>query len=500
MPQLIAALVFAFGILGLFVLDRDGKSRASKALWIPVAWLLINASRPVSVWLQMKSHLDSPEQYLEGSPLDRLVFGCLLLAGLIVVFGRVRQAASFLRANPAILLFFGYCAVSTLWSDYPGVAFKRWIKGVGDLVMVMIVLTDSQPTAALKRLLARAGFLLLPTSILLINYYPNIGRAYDQWTWQPIIVGVTTNKNTLGLTVLLFGLGAVWRFFDELRSKNKEDRRRHLIAQGALLAMTLWLLVKAHSATSLACFFLAGILLAVTCWLRIGRKLAVVHLSVLTAVAVPLFALFVDAGGGAIEALGRNSTLTGRTEIWNLVLGMVKHPIIGTGYESFWLGERLQKLWNYYYFPLNEAHNGYIELFLNLGWIGVALLAVLFITGYRNAVAAYRRDRGEGGLRLAFIVVVAVYSLTEAGFRMLSPGWIFFLLASSAVPEALAQETLTRLPIPRTNRLVQGEPENVSATLSARPVPSSRKQIAESDPSRLKRPLRLRAVHKSKRG
>ena len=91
----------------------------------------------------------------------------------------------------------------------------------------------------------------------------------------------------------------------------------------------------------------------------------------LATVALPLFALFFDTGGGAVEALGRNSTLTGRTEIWKLVLGMANNPIFGAGYESFWLGERLQKLWHYYWFPINEAHNGYIEIYLNLGWIGV---------------------------------------------------------------------------------------------------------------------------------
>jgi len=448
----------------------------------------------------MTSPGDRPDQYLEGSPVDRLVFACLLLAGLIVVLSRVRQVGSFLRANTPILLFFGYCAVSTLWSDYPDVAFKRWIKAVGDLVMVMVVLTDSQPAAALKRLIARVGFLLLPTSVLFIRYYPDLGRAYDQWTWKPVLVGVTTNKNTLGLTVLIFGLGAAWRFFEQFRTGDRQDRRRHLIAQGVLLAMALWLLVKAHSATSLACFLLASTLLAVTCLLAVGRKLAVVNLLVLGGVTVPLFALFLDAGGGAIQALGRDPTLTGRTEIWNLVLGMAEHPVFGTGFESFWLGDRLQKLWKVYYFPLNEAHNGYIELYLNLGWIGVVLLTVLFITGYRNALAALHRDRGAGGLRLAFIVVAAVYSLTEAGFRMLSPAWIFFLLVTSAVPEALAEETPVPLRIHRTDRLAESEPENVPASFSTGPVPGSRKPIAISDPALLKPPLRSRAVYNSKRG
>ena len=75
-----------------------------------------------------------------------------------------------------ILIFFPYCALSILWADYPLVAFKHWNKGIGDLVMVLVVLTDPEPAAAFKRLLSRLGFVLLPLSILFIKYYPSIGR------------------------------------------------------------------------------------------------------------------------------------------------------------------------------------------------------------------------------------------------------------------------------------------------------------------------------------
>lgn len=490
MPPIVAAAVFVVGVLGLFALDRDRAAQTSKALWIPVIWLLINGSRPVSVWLQMTTPFDSPDQYLEGSPVDRMVFSCLLAAGLIAFLWRMTRARNFLRANAAILLFFGYCAVSVLWSDFPDVAFKRWIKALGDLVMVMIVLTDAQPAAAMKRFLARVGFILLPASILLIKYIPNLGRAYDQWTYQPIVVGVTTNKNTLGLTVLLCGLGAVWRLLEEFRVGEKKDRRRHLIAQGVLLGMTLWLLKIAHSATSVVCFILGSALLVICCFLVKGRKLTLVHLSTLAAVTFPIFALFFNAGGEAVEALGRNSTLTGRTEIWKLVLGMAKNPVFGTGYESFWLGDRLQKLWHYYWFPINEAHNGYIEVYLNLGWIGLALLALFFITGYRNAVATLRRDRGAGGLRLGFIVIAFVYSLTEAGFRMLSPAWIFFLLASSAVPEVLAQENATPVLASAGQCESEQEKERIPASLSISSAPHFLTMAKEIDPGPLKPSLR----------
>src|SRR2546426_6487074 len=134
MPQGIATIIFALGILGLFLLDRDRKSRFSTALWIPVVWLSINASRTVSQWSGGVGTLASPDALVEGSPFDALIFAVLLAAGLVVLHARGERAGTLLRANGPLLVFLFYCAVSVLWSDYPFVAFKRWTKLMGDLV------------------------------------------------------------------------------------------------------------------------------------------------------------------------------------------------------------------------------------------------------------------------------------------------------------------------------------------------------------------------------
>jgi exopolysaccharide production protein ExoQ len=440
MPPSIAAIVFALGILGLFALDRDREMRTSKALWIPVLWILIIGSRAVSQWLDMAPAVDSPDAYLDGSPIDRFLYIVLLVSGLIVLISRANQVVRLLRSNGLILLFFGYCALSTLWSDYPDVAFKRWIKAVGDLVMVLVILTDSQPTAALKRVLARAGFVLLPVSILFIKYYPDLGRVYDRWVGTPSWTGVTTNKNSLGVITMILGVGAVWRLLAGTQAKEKWDRRRHRLAQGVLLAIAVWLLQKANSATSLSCFVMATILIVISNLTPLGRKRAVMHLLAVAMVFLAVFALLIAPESGMIESLGRDATLTGRTDVWHAVLGMTVHPLFGAGFESFWLGSRLTKLWNMFQFHPNEAHNGYLEVYLNLGWIGVTLLGIIIVTKYRKAIAASVRDPQAGSIRLAYIVAGMTYSLTEAGFRMLSPVWFFFLLSSIVVPVASVAE------------------------------------------------------------
>jgi O-antigen ligase len=103
--------------------------------------------------------------------------------------------------------------------------------------------------------------------------------------------------------------------------------------------------------------------------------------------------------------------------------------LFGTGFESFWLGSRLETVWNMSVKGIQEAHNGYIELYLNLGCVGLLLLGWLIVSGYRNAFTAFRRDASDGRLRLGYLTAALIFSLTEAGFRMLSPIWFAFLLA-----------------------------------------------------------------------
>jgi O-antigen ligase len=207
--------------------------------------------------------------------------------------------------------------------------------------------------------------------------------------------------------------------------------------------MTIWLLIKSDSKTSLSCLMLIAGLTTAHTFLKVARKRIVLHLLVVVVVLSCFSVLFLGIGGGALQTLGRNSTLTGRTDVWEILLKVPINPIVGTGFESFWLGKRLQYLWT---FPivdgLNEAHNGYFEVYLNLGCIGLALLAGIFWTGYRNVLRLLDRDPEAGRLRLGYFVSAVIYNFTEAGIRTSGLVWIGLLLAAIALPE----RALARLP------------------------------------------------------
>ena len=83
--------------------------------------------------------------------------------------------------------------------------------------------------------------------------------------------------------------------------------------------------------------------------------------------------------------------------------------------------------------------------------MGVALLATLILTGYRNVVRAMRTDPSEGRLKLAYFVIAVAYNFTESAVRILHPVWIFFLLATAAVPATEeVPESLSPLDVEQT--------------------------------------------------
>ena len=105
---------------------------------------------------------------------------------------------------------------------------------------------------------------------------------------------------------------------------------------------------------------------------------------------------------------------------------------------------------------LNEAHDGYLEVYLNLGWIGVCLIVVILLTGYSRACRAFRRNREIGTLILPYIITFMLYNITEAGFRTLGASWIFMLLSvitASGVNAGLVPDETTQGRVLRPSKL-----------------------------------------------
>jgi O-antigen ligase len=290
------------------------------------------------------------------------------------------------------------------------------------------------------------GFLLIPLSVLMIKYYPDLARYYDRWNWSTCFSGVTTNKNALGVICLLFGLASAWQFLAALFGEHTTGWLRRLIAHGAILGMVAWLFSLANSMTSLACFAIGISMLLALALRRRPRgdrsvqvtlvNRMIVHALVVVLIAVPSVVLFAGIAS-ILEMMGRSPTLTDRTLVWDLLLAQTENPLFGTGFENFWLGPRLERLWSVYSWAPTQAHNGYLETYLNLGWAGVALLVLVLAAGYRTVTVGLRGSASTSALMLAYFIVGIVYNFTEAAFfRITSPAWLALLLAMTRVPGA----------------------------------------------------------------
>jgi len=374
--------------------------------------------------------------------MDRLLFLFLILAGFLVLLRRRFRWSQFLADNKCLSVFFIYLGFSIFWADYPFVAFKRWFKDVGNIIIILVIVSEADPIEATKAVFLRCAYLLVPTSILCIKYFPQFGRSYDPFTGTVIYGGATGNKNTLGATLIIYTLVLLWELLqlhdDPAKDKKKLERFTCLL----FLAMVAWVFVKSQSATSLVCTLLgAGIIWAMRLQFFRSRMNRMELYVFALAVLLVLLDSVLDIRAIFVSQLGRDMTFSGRTGIWERALSVPINSLIGTGYYSFWLDPgRVAQVSKGYFFKLNEAHSGYIETYLNEGLIGLFLLVTFLISAYRKI----KRDvlSGENSfnaLRLAFLAIGIVYNLTEAAFDRMDFIWFVLLFAPS--PPALEEES-----------------------------------------------------------
>lgn len=425
------ALLLAFA-LAFWLLARDTRVRPqlSHALWIPWLWLAVLGSKPVYTWFGSQSA--SGNAQLEGNPVDRLTYLVLIIAGIIVVVRRRINWSDLIANNKWLFIFFLYLCLSTLWSEHPFVAFKRWIEDVGNVTMVLVILSERYPVEAVKAVYLRCAFLLVPLSIVFIKYFPDLGRAYDPWSGAVAYCGVSDNKNMLGSTLIIYGLVLFWETLDLRNDQLRVRKRWEMSSYLLLLAMVVWLFLKSNSETSLVSTLLGAAILLAVRLPAFGSRLSRIEYYVFGGAL--LFVLLNTLGiiAAFVHALGRNMTFTGRTDIWQRVLSVPINPLFGTGYYSFWLDpKRADQVSNGFWFQLNESHNGYIETYLNEGLIGVFLLAVLLIFAFRKIkFDLLNEDSRFNALRLAFLAIAVVYNFTEAAFDRLDFIWFAQLLAT----------------------------------------------------------------------
>jgi len=436
MPPTLALFLTIGFVAFLFRRDIREKADVTGALWIPFVWLLIVCSRPITTWLSTFGLPFGGGGTLEdGSPVDAAGYFVLIVAGIYVLKKRQVSFSEICRNNPWFVAFVLYCLLSIVWSDYPFVSFKRWIKFLGTPIMVLVVFTEPNPMEALGRLLKRAAYVLIPFSVLCIKYYPLIGRKAGPWATAQTNCGISTNKNSLGSVCLLLGFFFFWHLLQVWRAEKGKARRNELLLAGSFLCMIAWLLHVSQSSTSLT-----SLIVAICVVLLLGSGLLKESKQLIGAYVFAAAAIFwlAEAAFGIsaiiIDALGRDSTLTGRTELWKMLLEQQINPIIGVGFDDFWMGDRLVAIGEGYWWQPNEAHNGYLETYLNLGLVGLLLLIGWIVATFRKCRLEFLNNFEFGRFRLGLLAAAVLYNWTESGFRRQHPIWFAFYLIALEYP------------------------------------------------------------------
>jgi exopolysaccharide production protein ExoQ len=433
-PTLVLWLWFVL-VVGLFCLDPARESKNSAALWVPVIWLFFLESRTPSLWLGLSDASNAAQALEQGNPLDRTMFSVLISLVIAILVSRSFHWGKFVTQNSALACFLAFALLSVAWSDFPFVTFRKWFRDLGLYGVILVVLSDPRPLEAVRTVLRRGAYLSIPLSVVLIKYYPALGKTFSAWGGQEY-TGVSTSKNMLGLLCLASGIFFFWDTITRWHERRETRIRRIILVNVVFIGITLWLLNVSASSTSTVCLAI-GCLVIAAAHSNFGRR----HPSWVKALAPASFFLYLilalgfGMAGQLSEAVGKSSHMSDRTRIWQVLLSVPINPIRGTGYQSFWLGSRVQWIWARLTGDnVLEAHNGYLQTYLELGLIGLFLVCAFLIATYRKVCKRLNPVTPLGSLSLGLWTLLLFYNVTEAA---LGGGvlWIILLMGSLTVPQ-----------------------------------------------------------------
>jgi exopolysaccharide production protein ExoQ len=273
-------------------------------------------------------------------------------------------------------------------------------------------------------------------SALLIAFFPDIGRQAEMnGLWE----GATVHKNILGIAMVqgLITMACIM------------DRSHGLLHKLEIAAMVLFAVLLAGSG-SVSSMVVAALLFFTFFLLRWSRATGSAKPAIITLLVAAAGAFGALISGFDIDqifgALGKDPTLSGRTELWQFALDAINlKPILGYGYDVFFnpatpTGEAaIRGLdWdvNIYY-----AHNGFLEATLGLGLIGLVVVVAILVIGLQRTAVMFWQGRDLASLWPLLTVIYTLFSnITEAGIaRVNDINWIIFIVAYLFATDAMQQ-------------------------------------------------------------
>ncbi|MFN5481485.1 MAG: O-antigen ligase family protein [Brevundimonas sp.] len=343
----------------------------------------------------------------EETPILRLVWLPVfaIIAGLAL-----RRLDRIVRAWPAILLLglTVLLAFASKWWSIDAATTQRRVIALTMAGAFALYLGSVYRGVALPRLLACAGLVMAVGSLVFVLAFPPIGihRDVNDGLWR----GMWYEKNQMGQVMVCVAVAAAaWLSVAD----------RHWRIAAITLVLATFLMIMSQSKTSLLCWLIGfGLVGAVWAARQGGAVLGVLTVWGATFAAIAVGVGFLLGGPAILVALGKDPSLTGRTEIWAALMDMVaERPWTGYGYAAFWTRTSVpadiiqaQTGW-----LVPSAHNGWIDLLVQVGWPGAVLVGTILLIGFAATVARLSTSGlVEGGFSLAYLAIVATLSLSES--------------------------------------------------------------------------------------
>jgi exopolysaccharide production protein ExoQ len=358
------------------------------------------------------------------------LFSLIYLVTFILLILRWKQVLPYILNNGLIWLFFCLAISSMFWTYSPELTKIRLVALLGTMMFSLYLASRYSLTEQL-RLLGWVFGLITVTSIIFAVLIPKFGvmSGSHLGAWR----GIYTHKNVFGKIMVL----SVIVFYIRLCMSQK-----HRWIYWAFLGISIMLTILSRSSSPLINLV---ILLAIISIIPIFRWNYLVMIPVLIgilAVGILFYLLLVVNAEQATSIFGKDLTFSGRTNLWLLMLDKVwENPWLGYGFGGFWNGfdGPSAYVWNASAFKAPNGHNGYLDLCLELGLVGVSIYSINFINSFKVALS-YIRTSGtaEAFWPTILLCYIILSNLTESSLVLQNNfSWILQLtiFLSLSIPQ-----------------------------------------------------------------
>jgi O-antigen ligase len=389
-----------------------------------------------------------------GGAVSRMLWLGLLAASALVIGSRPGLAWLLARrTNLFLLAFLALATASVAWSIDPTLSLRRVFRMVSIMAACAAFVLMGWHARRFQNVLRPILTIMLAGSLAFGLAYPTL--AIHQETSHELLGawrGLADHKNGLGA---LACLGLIFWMHAGLSGQSDPFKA---LAGGVISATCL---VLSRSSTSIAAAVVATAFLllalqppsALRPWLPALIALLLVTLAIYSLAVMDL----VPGLQGLLTPIallaGKDTTLTGRTEIWSILSDHIRlHPLLGTGYGAYWTARPVPGtdayafIWRMASFYPGSAHNGYFEVLNDLGLAGLAFLLAYLAVQIRQSLALLSIDRSQAILYLALLFQQAITNLSESHWLSVrSVEFVVMTLATMALGRGLLQHQLRQV-------------------------------------------------------